>query len=112
MNESKTEAIVVLITAPAREEAERLAEILIAARVCACVQILPGITSFYRWQGKTERNREFLILAKTIKDKFFELEKIVLENHSYEVPEIVAVPAEEVSDSYLRWLIKEIKNEL
>lgn len=102
MNDKK--AVVVFMTAPKSEEAARLAEILIENRLAACVQILPEITSFYRWQGKIERDREVLILAKTTTDKFAELEKTVRENHSYEVPEIVAVPAESVSAPYLEWL--------
>ncbi len=104
MNERKTEAIVVFITAPAREEAERLAEILVNERLAACVQILPEITSFYHWQGKIERDTELLLLAKTTIDKFAALERAVRENHSYEVPEIVAVPTEAVSALYLDWL--------
>jgi periplasmic divalent cation tolerance protein len=104
MNEQKTEAVVVFMTAPKREEAERLAEILVSRRLAACVQILPEITSFYHWQGKIERDSELLILAKTTIDKFAELEKTIRERHSYTVPEIVAVPAEAVSAPYLNWL--------
>ena len=99
------------MTAPKREEAERLAEILVNERLAACVQILPEITSFYRWQGKIERDAEVLILAKTTFDKCAELEKIVRENHSYEVPEIVAVPIEAVSAPYLKWLLAETENQ-
>jgi periplasmic divalent cation tolerance protein len=107
MNREKTEAIVVFITAATREEAERLAEILATQRLAACVQILPEIVSIYLWQGKIERSAEILILAKTTIDKFAELEKTVRENHSYEVPEIVAIPAAAVSAPYLKWLTAE-----
>lgn len=107
MNREKTEAVVVFMTAPDRAEAERLAEILVNQRLAACVQILPEIVSFYRWQDKIEREAELLILAKTTIDKFAELEKTVRENHSYDVPEIVAVPAATVSEPYLKWLIAE-----
>ena len=110
MNDAKTEAIVVFMTAPTRAEAEHLAEMLVNQRLAACVQLLPEITSYYHWQGKIERDTEVLILAKTTINKFSELDKIVRENHSYEVPEIVAVPAEAVSDSYLNWLIEEVRN--
>ncbi|MDQ4120831.1 MAG: divalent-cation tolerance protein CutA [Acidobacteriota bacterium] len=109
MNDSK--AVVVFMTAPKREEAERIAEILVKERLAACVQILPEITSFYHWQGKIERDREILILAKTTTDKSAELEKVVRENHSYQVPEIVAVPTETVSEPYLAWLIAETNNQ-
>jgi periplasmic divalent cation tolerance protein len=110
MNREKTEAIVVFMTAATREEAERLAEILVTQRSAACVQILPEIVSFYRWQGEIARDAEILILAKTTIHKFAELEKTVRENHSYEVPEIVAVPAEAVSATYLKWLVTETDN--
>jgi len=109
MNQSK--AVIVFMTAPKREEAERLAEILVSECLAACVQILPEITSFYHWQGKIERDAEVLILAKTTIDKFPELEKTVRENHSYEVPEIIAVPAEAVSAPYLSWLKAETANQ-
>lgn len=108
MNQSK--AVVVFMTAPKRDEAERLAEILVNERLAACVQILPEVTSFYHWQGKIERDSEFLLLAKTTIDKFAPLERTVRENHSYEVPEIVAVPAEAVSASYLNWLKNETES--
>jgi periplasmic divalent cation tolerance protein len=107
MNQSK--AVIVFMTAPKRDEAERLAEILVNERLAACVQILPEITSFYHWQGKIERDAEVLILAKTTIDKFPELEKTVRENHSYEVPEIIAVPSEAVSAPYSNWLTKEVE---
>ena len=109
MNQSK--AVVVFMTAPKREEAERLAEIIINERLAACVQILPEITSFYHWQGKIERDAEVLILAKTTIDKFPEIEEVVRENHSYEVPEIIAVPSEAVSAPYLAWLKAETGNQ-
>ena len=109
MNQPK--AVIVFMTAPKRDEAERLAEILVNGRLAACVQILPEITSFYHWQGKIERDVEFLILAKTTIDRFAELEKTVRENHSYEVPEIVAVPSEAVSAPYLAWLKAETANQ-
>ena len=109
MDQSK--AVIVFMTAPKREEAERLAEIIINERLAACVQILPEITSFYHWQGKIERDSEVLILAKTTIDKFPEMEKVVSENHSYEVPEIVAVPSEAVSAPYLAWLHSETGNQ-
>ncbi len=99
------------MTAPKREEAERLAEILVSRRLAACVQILPEIKSFYHWQDKIERDAETLILAKTVIDKFAELEEVVRENHSYEVPEIVAVPASAVSAPYLAWLKAETANQ-
>lgn len=99
-----TDAIVVFMTAANREEADRLAEMLVGQRLAACVQILPGIESVYRWQGKVERQNEVLVIAKTTKYKFDELEREVRAIHSYETPEIVAVPLTAGSTGYLEWL--------
>ena len=86
------EAIVVFMTAANGEEATRLAEMLVGAHLAACVQILPEIESVYRWEGKIERQSEVLLLAKTTREKFDELEREVRALHSYDMPEIVAVP--------------------
>jgi periplasmic divalent cation tolerance protein len=102
---STTDAIVVFMTAPNREEAARLAEALVAAHLAACVQILPEIESIYRWQGKVERQAEVLLIAKSVGSKFAELEHEVRSQHSYETPEIVAVPVAACSTPYLEWLV-------
>lgn len=99
-----SDAIVVFMTTPNREEAARLAEMLVGARLAACVQILPEIESVYRWQGRIEREAEVLLLAKSTRDKFEELERQVTAIHSYETPEIMAVPVVAVSDKYREWL--------
>jgi periplasmic divalent cation tolerance protein len=97
-------AIVVLITAGSREEALRLAEMLVGARLAACVQVLPEIESIYHWQGRIERAPEVLLLVKTTAAHFAELEREVRALHSYETPEIVALPITAVSTPYLEWL--------
>ena len=101
-----TDAIVVFMTAANGEEATRLAEMLVGAHLAACVQILPEMESVYRWQGKIERQAEILILAKTTRDKFEELEREVRALHSYDTPEIIAVPVLIGSGPYLEWLIQ------
>ena len=98
------QAIVVFITAAHSEEAARLADLLLERRLAACVQILPEMESVYRWQGKVERQKEVLLIAKTIKSRFDELESSVRAIHSYETPEIVALPLEAGSAPYLEWL--------
>lgn len=100
------DAIVVFMTAANGEEATRLAEMLVGAHLAACVQILPEMESVYRWQGKIERQAEVLLIAKTTQDKFDELEREVRALHSYETPEIVAVPIVTGSAPYLEWLHK------
>lgn len=99
-----TQAIVIFMTASNRDEAGRLTEMLLEKRLAACVQILPEIESVYRWQGKVERQREVLLIAKTSRAKFEELEREVRALHSYETPEIVALPLIAGSVPYLEWL--------
>ena len=99
-----TDAIVVFMTATNGEEATRLAEMLVGAHLAACVQILPEMESVYRWQGKIERQSEILLLAKTTRAKFAELEREVRALHSYDTPEIIAVPVVDGSAPYLDWL--------
>ena len=101
---SATNAIVVFMTAASGEEATRLAEMLVGAHLAACVQILPEMESVYRWEGKIERQSEVLLLAKTTQSKFDELEREVRALHSYETPEIIAVPVTAGSSPYLEWL--------
>lgn len=98
------DAIVVFMTAANGEEATRLADLLVGAHLAACVQILPEMESVYRWEGKIERQSEILLIAKTTTAKFGELEREVRALHSYETPEIVAVPMVAGSSPYLAWL--------
>jgi len=102
--QDSSEAIVVLITAANTAEATRLAEMLVASHLAACVQILPEMESVYRWQGKIERAGEILILVKTLHSKFEQLEREVRSIHSYETPEIIALPVVAGSPAYLDWL--------
>jgi periplasmic divalent cation tolerance protein len=94
----------VLMTAGSREEAARLADVLVVARLAACVQILPEIESVYHWQGNVERSAEILLLAKTTEANFNALEAMVRSLHSYETPEIIALPITAASIPYLEWL--------
>ena len=107
MADIPSEPIVVLITAAHREEAVRLAEMLVGAHLAACVQILPEMESVYRWQGKIERQPEILLIAKTTRAKFHELEREIRALHSYDTPEIVALPIVAGSQPYLDWLSAE-----
>jgi periplasmic divalent cation tolerance protein len=107
---SGTDPIVVFLTAPNGEEATRLAELLVGAHLAACVQILPEMESVYRWQGKIERQEEILLIIKTTAEKFAELERQVRALHSYETPEIVAVPIVAGSNPYLEWLSDSVKS--
>ncbi len=104
-SDNASRLLVVLMTAPDRDEASRIAELLVNSRLAACVQILPEVQSVYRWKGEVERNTEILLLAKTTSDKFDELDRAVREIHSYDTPEIIALPVNAASESYLNWLL-------
>ncbi|HEX8649259.1 MAG TPA: divalent-cation tolerance protein CutA [Pyrinomonadaceae bacterium] len=112
MADQKTDAIVVLMTAASREEAARLAEMLVGARLAACVQIMPEMESIYHWQGSVHRDPEVLLLAKTTQANFDELEREVRALHSYEMPEVIALPVTAVSAPYLEWLTSTVKSQL
>jgi periplasmic divalent cation tolerance protein len=77
---------------------------LVDRKLAACVQILPEIQSIYLWKGKVERARELLLLAKSTRENFAELERQVRSIHSYETPEIIALPVSAGSKPYLDWL--------
>jgi len=98
------EPIVVMMTASSAEEAKRIAESLVNQRLAACVQILPGMESVYVWKGETQCESEVLVLAKTTRNNFAELERQVRALHSYETPEIIALPIIAGSLPYLEWL--------
>ena len=109
MEENTTDAIVVLMTAGSREEAARLAEMLVGARLAACVQIMPEMESIYHWEGNIRRDPEFLLLAKTTRAKFDDLEREVRALHTYETPEIIALPITHGSAPYLEWLVRTVE---
>lgn len=100
----KTEFIQVLTTVENKRNAEKIAAVLSRKRLSACTQIIGPISSVYRWKGKTEKSREWLCIAKTEKSKYKKAENAIKELHSYDVPEIIAVPIVRGSDEYLRWL--------
>ena len=95
---------VVLTTTPTAEEAEVLARKIIEAKLAACVQVVPQITSFYFWENEVKKDSEQLLFIKTLPTKFDQLKDFIQENHTYEVPEIVALSAEKVADNYLNWM--------
>lgn len=96
--------LIVLTTTPNTVEAEKLAEKLVAEKLAACVQVLPPMKSFYFWEGAIQKDTEHLLLIKTLEEKFVEIKEFIQRNHSYTVPEIVAVETDKVSESYLKWL--------
>ncbi len=105
-----TDKIVVFSTCSTLEEAERIARKLIGERLAACVNVTPGVRSFYRWKGAVEDAAEFQLVIKTSRPLFdrlcLELEKA----HTYEVPEVLAFPVVECSRNYLNWMENELRD--
>jgi periplasmic divalent cation tolerance protein len=99
-----SQELIVFVTTPNHEEALRLAENLVSERLCACVNVLPAIESVYRWEGKITKDQELLLIIKTSDERYQELEKRILELHSYTTPEVIAVKIERGSNAYLEWL--------
>jgi periplasmic divalent cation tolerance protein len=103
-----SDLIVILCTAPDEATAKSLAEGLVGARLAACVSAIPGATSTYRWQGKVEQDSEVQLLIKTRAERFDAVAGWIGDHHPYDTPEIVALPAERVSESYAEWLRREV----
>ena len=99
-----TDYIIVLVTTATKEEAEKIVQHLLNKKLIACGNIVGSVTSFFRWSGKIERAEEYLALMKSRKDLFAKLSEAVKAMHSYEVPEILALPVVEGSKAYLDWL--------
>ncbi|QPJ61099.1 MAG: divalent-cation tolerance protein CutA [Candidatus Nitronauta litoralis] len=99
---SETEHIVVLITAGSKEEAGTLARGLVENKHAFCVNIVPGIESVYHWEGKIHNDPEFLLIVKTRREIFDALKSWVVEHHSYDVPEVIALPITSGLGSYLK----------
>ncbi|RED38398.1 uncharacterized protein involved in tolerance to divalent cations [Rhodopseudomonas thermotolerans] len=100
------EACVVMVTAPSKEEAERLAVATLEARLAACVQI-QAITSHYWWDGKITSDAEQLLLFKTLPMKFAALRDLITSLHSYDTPEIIQLPVTAGAEKYLGWIRRE-----
>ncbi|MBI4376465.1 MAG: divalent-cation tolerance protein CutA [Elusimicrobia bacterium] len=98
---------VVLVTAPREEEARRIARALVSARLAACVNVLPGLRSHYRWKGRLHEDAEILLIVKTTARRVPALVRFVKRRHSAQVPEIISLPILEGAADYLAWIQKE-----
>ena len=95
---------IVLMTAPNKEEAVKIVRALLEEKLIACANIMEAVSSFFRWKGKIEEEKEVLVLMKSHGNLFNRLSTRVAELHSYDVPEVLAVPVVEGSPSYLDWM--------
>ena len=100
----RLESIVVLVTCGSEEEALKIARSLVEDHLAACVNLVSPVRSIYRWEGKIWDEKEWILIIKSQKKRFEELERKVKSLHSYSVPEIISLPIAEGSSSYLNWL--------
>ena len=100
--------LLALSTCPDSDTAERIAQALVGERLAACVNILPGAVSLYRWQGNIERDSECVLLIKTGRERFVALRERLRQLHPYELPELIAVPIETGLAAYLDWVEENI----
>ena len=103
-----TDKIVVLTTCNSQEQAAHLARQLVELRLAACVNIVPGVRSFYRWQDEVKKESEVVVLIKSRRDVFDKLRAAIASTHSYEVPEVLALPVVDGSEAYLNWIDREL----
>ena len=102
-------ATLILTTTETAEQAEKIAQVLIEHELAACVQILPPMTSIYRWQGQIEKATETLVLIKTLRASYAQVEALIKAHHPYQTPEIIALPIADGSEDYLAWLAQAVK---
>jgi periplasmic divalent cation tolerance protein len=103
-----TDALLVLTTVSSEEQAAKLARALVERRLAACVNIVPGVRSLYRFKGLLEDDREQLLLMKTTRERYDALAAAISELHPYEVPELLAVRVERGAASYLGWVAESL----
>ena len=104
-----TDALVVLVTTPTPERAAEIARAVVEERLAACGNVVPGLRSVYRWEGKVQEDEEALLVLKTVRARFEALRDRVLALHPYDVPEVIALPVEAGSEAYLAWLAAETR---
>ena len=107
-----TDKIVVLSTCGSEEEAAKLARSLVEQRVAACVNVVPRIRSYYRWKGEIESADEYLLVIKSSRRCMAALISVLENEHSYEVPEVIAVPVVDGAPNYLNWLQTNLADEM
>jgi periplasmic divalent cation tolerance protein len=99
-----TDKVVVLVTCASADEAGKIATAVVEQRLAACANIVSGIRSVYRWEGKVQDDQETLLIIKTTRERFAALRDAVQKLHSYSVPEVIALPIVEGTEKYLNWI--------
>jgi periplasmic divalent cation tolerance protein len=103
--------IVVMSTVSSRHEAGRIGEELTNRKLAACVNVISGVTSYYRWEGTPQVGEELVLLIKTRSSNYEKVERVIKELHSYDLPEIVALPIVTGDEPYLKWIDERTKSE-
>jgi len=107
----QTKHLLVLTTCPGSITAKKIANELVVERLAACVQIIPGVQSFFRWVGKVDNTEELLLLIKTTSERYNDLEARIVSLHPYELPEIITVPISGGLEGYLAWIEANTRSE-
>ena len=107
MKPSPRKVVIVLVTTSSRREALLIADAVVRKKLAACGNLIPSVTSIFRWKGRIQRSRESLLLMKTSARRYPALERLVRSMHSYEVPEIIALTLEKGLHPYLEWVHRE-----
>jgi periplasmic divalent cation tolerance protein len=102
--------IIIFCTFPNKEEAGKIAKVLVEKKLAACCTVFPEVTSFYTWKSKIEENNEIMLMIKTAKHCYEKLEKQIKMMHSYSVPEIISVNIQKGSKAYMDWIFESIKS--
>ena len=95
---------IIFVSSNSLDQAEKIAKGLITQSMAACVNIIPNVISYYKWNEDVEKSEEFILKIKTSKEKLNEIEEFIKQNHSYEVPEIISIKIDKSSESYLEWM--------
>ena len=103
-----SDCVVVLCTVGGRDEADRIASLVVERELAACANIVPGLISVYRWKGQVQRDEELLLVMKSRRERFEELRAAIAAVHTYEVPEIVALPLVAGHEPYVRWILESV----
>ena len=108
MPKSKAEILMVFVTVPGLKDGNRMSKEILTSRLAACVTVIPGVQSMYWWKGKIARAKEAMLVMKTTRNQYRRLESKIMELHSYEVPEIVAIPLVAGLSQYIEWVSREV----
>jgi|SRR5215470_11757090 len=105
-----TDKLLILTTVGSDSEARKIAQMLVERHLAACVNIIRKVQSVYRWEGKMESAEEYLLIAKTTREKEIEAQDAIRELHSYDLPECISIPIDGGSSEYLKWITDSLQS--